>query len=259
MTTLRIATVILLACGLAGGDEMELKTLKAENAALRRQVKGLRVQVAELKAADTPPAATTQPVRPRARVIVLRKDVPVWWRKPEMLAMAFKARQAIQHVHGDESPKYWLPRNDFFVGKKVLWELDVTAVTTIRAEEARRHYHRLMAGYREPRPIQARTKIAKMLAATRANEDQYRKLEITRAKNAAARGGAVRISARCSWIEVTVHLPASDMSRTKGLRLGRRGRTRIRVEGTIEWLGGHENGPLKIAITGTWRLLKPDR
>ncbi len=63
MTTLRIATVILLACGLAGGDEMELKTLRAENAALRRQVKGLRVQVAELKAAieavKNPPAPTT--------------------------------------------------------------------------------------------------------------------------------------------------------------------------------------------------------
>ncbi len=89
MMTLRIAVVLLLACGLAGGEDMELKTLRAENKALRAQVakaapiiEALRKENAELK------KQLGQLRRLRAKVAVTTKPAgpPLSAKRQELVA-----------------------------------------------------------------------------------------------------------------------------------------------------------------------------
>ncbi len=267
---------VLLACGLAGGDEMELKTLKAENAALRRQVKGLRVQVAELKAGTElkaleakVKALTAQVAKARATTTrpsrggpdtSLRETDTAWWRDAGSLGAQVSLRVILGKSWPNECAPTWLARNKYFKGQAVRWTMQAGNLREYTPTYAAEQYHVAMAKYVRARgqsdSAQKTVRMSPQRKADAEMEARRRRAGVDMWNGFKGNGGGI-LRADASGIYVVLIIPAARVA-TARRALAKAGPDKhIRVVGQIVAVLRSRSHSTQVYLTGEISSVTP--
>ena len=124
---LAVVGVALATAAFCSGDSRvedagsRLRRLEAENMLLKSQIRSLKGRLA---GSASKPSSTSVAA---AVVLGLRSERPSFWRVPAEVEEQIAIRKALGARTRSKRPREWLEKNKGFVGREVVWELEVVA------------------------------------------------------------------------------------------------------------------------------------